>query len=246
MSRKEEKAAEIRVLQDRLLRIQNAYGRDGRKAMIVFEGWDAAGKGGLIRRLSARLDPRPLKVWPIGPPAETEEGAHWLRRFWVKVPAGGEIAVFDRSWYGRVLVERVEGFATKDEWQRAYDEINDWELSLTKEGYRLIKLFLDISPDEQLERFQARYDNPAKRWKLTDDDLRNRARWDDYALAYDDMLERTDKPTARWHRIKTDSKHTARIKGLSAIAETLSEGVDLAWPDVSDDIHAFFAKQAKR
>ena len=130
---KKQKHAEIQVLQDRLLKIQHAYNRDGRKAMIVLEGWDAAGKGGLIRRLSARLDPRTLKVWRIGPPAASEEGAHWLRRFWVKVPAGGEIGVFDRSWYGRVLVERVEGFATKDEWQRAYEEINDWERSLTLE-----------------------------------------------------------------------------------------------------------------
>ena len=243
MPTKEEKNAEIRILQDHLLKIQHAYIRDGRKAMIVLEGWDAAGKGGLIRRLAARLDPRSLKVWRIGPPAETEQGAHWLRRFWVKVPAGGEIAVFDRSWYGRVLVERIEGFATKDEWRRAYEEINDWEHSLTQEGYRIIKLFLDISPEEQLERFKARYEEPAKRWKLTEDDLRNRARWDDYAEAYDEMIDRTDKPNARWHRIKTDSKHKARIQGLTAIADTLSPGVDLAWPDVSPDIHAFFKGQ---
>ncbi|MBV6633259.1 MAG: AMP phosphotransferase [Alphaproteobacteria bacterium] len=241
MDKKQQKE-EIKRLQRHLLQIQHAYTRDGRKAMIVLEGWDAAGKGGLIRRFAAGLDPRPLKVWRIGPPAETEEGAHWLRRFWVKVPAGGEIAVFDRSWYGRVLVERIEGFASEDEWRRAYDEINHWEQSLCGEGYRLVKLFLDITPEEQLNRFRDRYDNPAKRWKITEDDLRNRARWDDYAAAYEEMIERTSSDFAPWHRLKTDSKHEARVRGLTAIADHLSDGVDLAWPDVSPSIHKFFAQ----
>ncbi|MEM6902902.1 MAG: AMP phosphotransferase [Pseudomonadota bacterium] len=239
---KEQQKQEIKQLQRHLLKIQQAYSRDSLKAMIVLEGWDAAGKGGLIRRIAAGLDPRPLKVWRIGPPADSEAGAHWLRRFWVKVPAGGEIAIFDRSWYGRVLVERLEGFATEEQWRRAYNEINGWEHSLHGEGYRLVKLFLDISPEEQLKRFRDRYDNPAKRWKITEEDLRNRARWDAYEAAYDEMIERTSTDFAPWYRIKTDSKHEARVQGLNLIADHLAADVDLGWPDVAPKVHDFFAQ----
>jgi AMP-polyphosphate phosphotransferase len=234
------KHEEIKALQDRLSLIQHAYARQGRKAMIVLEGWDAAGKGGLIRRLAWGLDPRPLKVWRISAPSSDEKGAHWLRRFWTKVPGAGEIAVFDRSWYGRVLVERVEGYATESEWKRAYDEINNWEASLADEGYQLVKLFLDITPEEQLERFRDRYKDPLKRWKLTMDDLRNRGRWAEYDAAYSDMLARTSTAQAPWHRIDANSKHKARIKGMTHIAECLGKNVDVGEPPVQPEIAAFF------
>lgn len=237
---KKKQQDEIEHWQKRLLKVQHAYARDGRKAMVVLEGWDAAGKGGLIRRIAAGLDPRPLKVWRIGAPGKEELGAHWLRRFWVKVPGAGEIAIFDRSWYGRVLVERVEGFAKPHEWERAYAEINDWEASLAAEGYRIVKLFLDVTPEEQLDRFRDRYNEPSKRWKLTEDDLRNRERWAEYEAAYADMMARTGTDHASWVHIDFNSKHKGRIHGFKTIEAALAKGVDLAWPDVSPAIHDFF------
>lgn len=225
-------------LQLRLLQIQQAYLRQRRRGIIVLEGWDAAGKGGLIRRMTVRLDPRQFHVWPIGAPTPEEQGRHYLRRFWLRLPAPGEVGVFDRSWYGRVLVERVEGYATRAQWRRAYDEINQFERMLLDDGVRLVKLYLHIDRKEQLQRFRARLEVPYKRWKLTADDIRNHLRWDDYAEAAEEMFGRTSTERAPWHVIPANLKWYARIEGLKTIAGALSDGVDLDPPPVDERIAA--------
>lgn len=232
--------AELEALQTRFRLLQRAYAGDSHRAIVVLEGWDASGKGGLVRRIAWCLDPRFLRVYPIGAPDAHERQRHWLHRFWEKVPKTGEIAMFDRSWYGRVLVERVENYASEREWRRAYDEINEFELTLTQDGYRIVKLFLDIDADTQLDRFRARYDTPDKRWKITEDDLRNRARWDDYAAAYTDMIDRTSGAAAPWHRIDANSKKRARLKAFEILLDTLGEGIDIEDPEVSPLVQAFF------
>jgi len=235
-------------LQLRLLKIQQAYWRQQRRAVILFEGWDTAGKGATIRRLSERLDPRRWQVWPIGAPTPEEQGRHYLYRFWTRLPAPGCIAAFDRSWYGRVLVERVERLVPKPRWKRAYGEINDFEQMLVEDGVRLVKLFLHISPKEQLRRLEERLEKPWKRWKLTEDDLRNRARWNDYAEAIDDMFERTSTKHAPWHGVSAEHKWHGRVSAFEIITDTLAKGVDLdpppADPKVARAIHAM-ARKAK-
>ena len=228
----------LEALQIKMLQIQQAYFRQRRRGIIVLEGWDTAGKGGLIRRLGEHLDPRRFQAWPIGAPTPDEQGRHYLYRFWQKVPEPGSIVVFDRSWYGRVLVERVEGFATPAEWRRAYDEINGFERLLTDDGVRMIKLFLHITPQEQLARFRARFETPHKRWKLTGEDLRNRARWADYEAASEEMIERTSTESAPWHAIPANFKWYARVEGLTRIAATLGDEIDLTPPPVDPDIAA--------
>ncbi|MGQ9368860.1 polyphosphate kinase 2 family protein [Azospirillum sp. A39] len=219
-------------LQKDLLRIQQTYWHEKRRAIIVFEGWDAAGKGGCIRRLTEPLDPRGFHVWPIAAPTAEEQGKHYLYRFWNKLPAPGTFAVFDRSWYGRVMVERIEGFATKAEWKRAYDEIVEFERMLTDDGVRIVKLFLHISADEQLNRFRERLVNPYKRWKLTEEDLRNRARWDDYIKAAEQMFDRTSVDAAPWHAIPANSKWFTRVHVLELVTAALKRGVDVAPPPI--------------
>lgn len=157
--------------------IQQAYLGTRERAVVVLEGWDAAGKGGIVRRLGWALDPRSFKVYPVAAPASHEKGKHYLQRFWEKLPDRGQIVVFDRSWYGRVLVERVEEIASKQEWQRGYEEINQFERMLVADGIRIVKCFLHITPEEQIRRFKDRLANPLKRWKLSHEDLRNRSRW---------------------------------------------------------------------
>lgn len=225
-------------LQLRLLQIQQAYLRQKRRGIIVLEGWDTAGKGGLIRRMTTKLDPRQFQVWPIGVPTTEEQGRHYLWRFWQRLPSSGEVSIFDRSWYGRVLVERVEGLAHPAEWRRAYDEINSFERMLQDDGVRLIKLFLHIDRDEQIKRFRERLDVPYKRWKLTEDDIRNHLRWDEYIAAAEEMFARTSKGRAPWHVIPANRKWHARITGMEIIAEALSEGVDLDPPEVDPRIAA--------
>jgi len=220
----EEKLA---VLQLKLQTIQQAYLFSGDSAVIVMEGWDAAGKGGTIRRMSAVLDPRGFKVWPIAAPRHYHLERHYLLRFWERLPPRGAISVFDRSWYGRVLVERVEGYATAAEWGRAYDEINDFEHLLTDDSMRVVKFFLHISPEEQLKRFEARLREPLKRWKLSYEDFRNRKKWDEYEDATNEMLERTSSKRAPWHVIPANDKKWARIEILKTIVKTLARGVDL-------------------
>ncbi len=178
-------------LQGVLQLVQQAYLGTPQRAIIVLEGWDTAGKGGVVRRLGWSLDPRSFKVSPIAAPDEHERAQHYLQRFWRRLPENGQIVVFDRSWYGRVLVERIEGFASDDEWRRAYREINEFERMLIDSGVRLVKVFLHITADEQLKRFRSRLTDPVKRWKLSYEDFRNRARWSDYETAIEDMMEKT-------------------------------------------------------
>ncbi len=219
---------ELARVQEHLQRIQHAYLKSGNSAAIVFEGWDAAGKGGTIRRMSAVLDPRGFKVWPISAPRSYYLDRHYLARFFERLPPRGAISVFDRSWYGRVLVERVEEFASPDEWRRAYREINEFERALTDNGTRVVKIFLHISPEEQLSRFRERVLRPEKRWKLSYEDFRNRKKWDEYLKATNEMFRRTSTEYAPWHAIAANNKKYARVEALNVIATRLADGVDLA------------------
>lgn len=228
-------------VQHRLRTIELAYRRFGLRACVLFEGWDAAGKGGTIRRMTAELDPRGFQVWPIAAPREHYQGRHYLERFWHKLPEPGTIAVFDRSWYGRVLVERVEGFATEAEWSRAYDEINNFETTLAADGLRIIKLFMHMTAQEQERRFIARMDDPWKRWKLTAEDFRNSEKRGAYEAAVDEMLARTSTDLAPWVVVSAEHKRHGRIQALQAIADALGAGVDLSPPPLDPEV----AKLAK-
>ncbi len=223
-------------LQAKLARIQQAYLGAGLKGVIVFEGWDAAGKGGTIRRLSAALDPRSFKVWPIGAPRNYYLQRHFLLRFMERLPPSGAISAFDRSWYGRVLVERVEALTPAKRWQAGYREINDFERALRDDDIRLVKLFFHLSPQEQLRRFEERLHDPLKRWKLSYEDFRNRAKWDDYVLAIDEMFERTSTALAPWTLIPAEDKRYARIAALERIVEVLGKGVSLDPPVLSEEV----------
>ncbi|WP_293267001.1 PPK2 family polyphosphate kinase [Neptunomonas sp.] len=220
----------LKKWQKRLLHVQQAYFHKNKRAIIVFEGWDASGKGGAIRRLTARLDPRGFQVHPIGAPEKAEQGKHYLYRFQTRLPAPGRIAIFDRSWYGRVLVERVEKFAKAPEWQRAYQEINEFERLLSDDGVRIIKIFMHISPKEQLQRFSERLNDPIKRWKLTEEDIRNRQSWADYDEAINQMFKRTSTVSSPWHPIAANHKWYARIKVLKTVVKALEKGMDLSSP----------------
>jgi AMP-polyphosphate phosphotransferase len=201
-------------------------GELGPPVCVLFEGEDASGKGGAIKRLVSQLDPRHVRVVQFAAPTADEKRHHFLWRFWQWLPGWGGMAVYDRSWYGRVLVERVEGFATREEWLRAYDEINAFERLIAEEGTILIKFWLHISPDEQLKRFKAREKDPLKAWKLTDDDWRNREKADEYAQAVDDMVTRTSiEPHAAWHLIPAESKHYARVAVLETVISEIEAGM---------------------
>ncbi len=216
---KKEYQAELEKYQRRLLSLQQLLFREKIGLIIVMEGMDAAGKGGAIKRMTAELDPRGIAVHPISAPAPHELRYHYMQRFWRKIPQYGQLTIFDRSWYGRVLVERIEGFAKKDEWKRAYDEINGFEKLLTDDRYIMIKFWLHISKDEQLKRFEERQNNPLKRWKITDDDWRNRNKWDSYIEAAEEMLRRTDHAYAPWHVIEGNDKKYARVAILRKTVE---------------------------
>lgn len=216
--------------QEKLVRIQQAMLFTGERAVVVFEGMDAAGKGGTIRRLAWAMDPRSLKVWPIGAPNEIEAKQHYLQRFWTRLPEKTQIAVFDRSWYGRVLVERVEALTPKKDWQRAYREINAFERQLVDDGIRVVKIFLHISKERQRKELIERLRDPLKRWKLSYDDFRNRARWSDYVTAIEEMFERTNTTVAPWHVVPTDDKPAARAAALGILVKQLGTGLDLAIP----------------
>ena len=192
---------------------------------VLFEGWDASGKGGAIRRLVAPLDPRHVRVAQFAAPTPTEKRHHFMWRFWPALPGRGGMAVLDRSWYGRVLVERVEGFATPDEVERSYDEICQMESMLLAEGMVLVKLWLHISDEEQLKRFRAREKDPLKRWKITDDDWRNRERRSDYAVAVEEMFERTEQPGAHWYAVEAESKQYARVRVLEIVIDEIERGM---------------------
>jgi polyphosphate kinase 2 (PPK2 family) len=200
-------------------------GKIGPPVCVLFEGWDASGKGGAIKRLVAPLDPRHVRVAQFAAPTYDEKRHHFLWRFFGVLPGWGGMAVFDRSWYGRVLVERVEGLATVDQWERAYDEIVSFERTLALEGMILIKFWLHISAEEQLRRFKRREKDPLKRWKLTDEDWRNREKRAAYERALEDMLRRTDHELARWHLVEGDSKRWARVKVLETVIAEIEEGM---------------------
>ena len=223
---------ELVELQLRLKEVSLAYQAQDRRAVILFEGSDAAGKGGAIRRISWPLDPRGLKVWPIAAPTVEEQGQHYLYRFWKRLPRPGQLVIFDRSWYGRVLVERVEGFATASEWQRAYAEINEFERMLADDGIRLVKIFLQITPEEQLVRFRSRLRDPLKRWKLSREDLRNRARWPDYEVAIEEMFRKTSTVERPWIVIPSNDKRHSRVAAIRAVVERLADRVDMTVPDL--------------
>lgn len=198
----------------------------GVSTLLVFEGWDAAGKGGIIRRITAGLDARDYQVIPIAAPSDEERAHHYLWRFWRHLPRAGRVTIFDRSWYGRVLVERVEGFATEPEWRRAYSEIRDFEEQLVHHGMVLCKFWIHVTKDEQLRRFKEREATPYKRWKLTDEDWRNREKWDDYEAAVNDMVERTSTSHAPWTLVEGNDKRFARLKALATLNERLVAGID--------------------
>lgn len=200
----------------------------GVSSILVFEGWDAAGKGGAIRRIVAALDARDYQVIPIAAPTEEERAQHYLWRFWRHLSRAGRMTIFDRSWYGRVLVERVEGFAAEAEWKRAYAEINDFEDQLVQHGIVLCKFWFHISKDEQLARFEARQGVAYKQWKLTDEDWRNREKWDEYEVAVDDMIEHTSTMLAPWTLVEANDKRFARIKVLNTVCERLEMGISRA------------------
>ncbi len=197
----------------------------GPPVCIVFEGWDASGKGGAIKRLVAQMDPRHVRVVQFAGPSSNERRHHFLWRFFPQLPGWGGMAVFDRSWYGRVLVERVDNLATREQWLRAYDEINSFERTLADEGMILIKFWLQISEREQLKRFEERRDDPLKVWKLTEDDWRNRDKRAEYAQAIEDMVARTDQPYAPWHLVEANSKRFARVKVIETAIERIERGM---------------------
>ncbi|SLN11268.1 polyphosphate:AMP phosphotransferase [Oceanibacterium hippocampi] len=207
--------------QHRLFKLAEKGAFDGRAVVTVFEGWDAAGKGGAIRRIVRALDPRMVRMFPISAPSEEELAHPYLWRFWRRLPRHGQLSVFDRSWYGRVLVERVEGFCDEADWQRAYTEINDFETQLADDNYLVLKFWLHISKDEQLKRFKAREQTPFKQYKITDDDWRNRRQWDAYAVAANDMIERTSTRAAPWTLIEAEDKRHARVKVLKTLCKRL-------------------------
>ncbi|HEY8770423.1 MAG TPA: hypothetical protein VIM03_07755 [Thermoleophilaceae bacterium] len=227
---KDEEAKRLEAGHRRLLELRLRLGGKldgpelGPPVCVLFEGWDASGKGGTIRRLVAPLDPRHVRVAQFAAPTYDEKRHHFLWRFWPALPGWGGLTVLDRSWYGRVLVERVEGFASEEEWQRAYEEIVQHERSLAAEGTVLIKLWLHISAEEQLKRFERRAKDPLRAWKLTPDDWRNRERRPAYLEALEEMLERTDKDPARWHLVEAESKRYARVK----VVETVIAAIESA------------------
>jgi len=193
-----------------------------RPVIMVFEGWDAAGKGGAIRRITEKIDPRGFVVYPIAAPKGDDATHHYLWRFWRRLPEVGQIAIFDRTWYGRVMVERIEGFCSEDEWKRAYREINYFERQLVDFGTILFKFWLHISPEEQLRRFESRKGDELREWKLTEEDWRNREKWGVYEAAVNEMLLKTSTITAPWTVVEGDSKPYARIKILKTIVDKLS------------------------
>lgn len=220
---------EIDSLQERAKLISHYADKKKHNIILVFEGWDAAGKGGAIRRLTSLFDPRLYSVISIAAPNPEERNHHYLWRFWTQLPKKGRIAIFDRSWYGRVLVERVEKFASEEDWKRAYDEIVLFEEELSSDDCTVIKFWLHITSEEQLERFNARKDDPLKRWKLTDEDWRNRDKWGLYEEACEEMILRTHTEDSPWIVVPANEKYHARINVLKSFCEVMEKR--LGMPD---------------
>ncbi|MEG4202895.1 polyphosphate:AMP phosphotransferase [Microcoleus sp. Pol7_A1] len=212
---------QLREEQTRFGKLQQSIYEDKIPVLVMFEGWDAAGKGGAIKRLTDVLDPRSYTVNAFGAPTDEEKAHHYLWRFWQRLPTAGKISIYDRSWYGRVLVERVEGFAAEPEWRRAYQEINEFEEQLTSFGCVLVKFWLHISPDEELKRFTERQNNPFKQYKLTEEDWRNREKWNYYEVAVNQMIQRTSTPLAPWTLIAANNKYYARVKVIQTVTQAI-------------------------
>jgi polyphosphate kinase 2 (PPK2 family) len=216
----------VETLQNRLHLLGYQVYLQKRPVVIVFEGWDAAGKGGAIKRLTERLDPRGYVVWPVAAPQGDDKVRHYLYRFWRRLPEVGQIAIFDRSWYGRVLVERVEGFCPEAAWRRAYAEINQFERELVDFGTIVLKFWVHISRAEQLRRFKARERTAYKAWKITDEDWRNRGKWEDYEQAAEDMLRKTSTQRCPWTIVEANDKLYARVKVLRTAVEKLKRELE--------------------
>ena len=228
---REEEERELKEAGRRLAQLRLTLGgligqrKLGPPLCVAFEGWDAAGKGGAIKRLVAPLDPRHVRVAQFAAPSDDELRHHFLHRFWAPLPGWGGMSVYDRTWYGRVLVERIEGYASAEEWRRAYEEIVEFERMLVAEGMTLVKIWLQISDEEQLKRFEARAGDPLKAWKLTDDDWRNRLRRPDYEAAVEEMVERTSTEEAPWHLVSAESKRYARVAVMRLVNEAIEGGM---------------------
>jgi polyphosphate kinase 2 (PPK2 family) len=228
---KKEGKAQLAAAQERLTHLrlllggQIGPGELGPPLLVLFEGWDASGKGGAIQRLVEPLDSRHVRVAQFAAPSSDEKRHHFLWRFWPVLPGWGGMAVLDRTWYGRVLVERVEGFASEDAWRRAYGEIVDLETTLAAEGTILVKFWMHLSPEEQLRRFESRQADPYKAWKLTDEDWRNRDRRPEYEAAVEEMLERTDHPDGRWHVVAGEDKRWARVDVVRTVCTAIEDAL---------------------
>ncbi len=214
---------ELKRLQSHLGELHNRLYRKKVPVIIAYEGWDAAGKGGNIRRITEALDPRGFEVHPIASPEPHEKARHYLWRFFTRLPRTGHIAVFDRTWYGRVMVERLEGFCSENDWKRAYNEINEFEKELSDWGAVIIKFWVHIDKETQLERFTLRQNTPQKQWKITDEDWRNREKWDAYESAVDEMIQKTSTAYAPWHILESVDKKYARIRALKIVIEELEK-----------------------
>ena len=222
----EEYKKELKKLQKRLSELHNVIYRKKIPVILCYEGWDAAGKGGNIRRVAYPLDPRGFDVHPIASPEPHELNRQYLWRFWTRLPRTGHICIFDRTWYGRVMVERLEGFCSEKDWKRAYNEINEFERQLTDWGAVLLKFWIHIDQDTQLARFNERQNTPEKQWKITEEDWRNREKWPQYETAVDEMLQKTSTENAPWFIIESNDKHYARIKALRIIVEALEKACE--------------------
>lgn len=222
----EDYKTELKNLQERLGALHNRLYRKRVPVIIAYEGWDAAGKGGNIKRITGALDPRGFEVHPIASPEPHEKARHYLWRFWKRLPKTGHIAIFDRTWYGRVMVERLEGFCSENDWKRAYNEINEFEKELSEWGAVIIKFWVHIDKDTQLARFTERQNTPEKQWKITDEDWRNREKWDEYEEAVDEMLKKTSTTYAPWHILQSVDKKYARIQALRIVVEELEKALN--------------------
>ena len=216
---------ELKELQAKLGQLHNRLYRKRVPVIIAYEGWDAAGTGGNIKRLTGALDPRGFEVHPIASPEPHEKARHYLWRFWTRLPKDGHIAIFDRTWYGRVMVERLEGFCSENDWQRAYYEMNEFEQELHNWGAVILKFWVQIDKDTQLARFTERQNTPSKQWKITDEDWRNREKWDLYEQAVDEMLQKTSTTYAPWHILESVDKKYARIKALHIVIDALDQAL---------------------
>ncbi|MCB6200533.1 polyphosphate:AMP phosphotransferase [Extibacter muris] len=223
---KEEYKKRLDKLQEKMSKLHGELYRRRIPVVLGFEGWDAGGKGGAIKRLTAKMDPRGYVVHPTASPNDIEKAHHYLWRFWTAMPKAGHVAIFDRTWYGRVMVERIEGFCTRGEWQRAYKEINDMEKDLTDAGAIVMKFWMQIDKEEQERRFKARQENPEKQWKITDEDWRNREKWDQYEEAVNEMLIRTSTAKAPWIVVEGNCKYYARIKVIETVVDAIEKRLE--------------------